>query len=357
VAPAEFVGPGSSREAFLSSVSDQRPVIAFTVGDVAGVGPELLAISLLRPETYAACRPIVIGPAGVLTERADQLGLSLRFKTIAKPNGASFEPGYVDVVEPAGIPPREGHGLGEVNVWAWKISGLCLGEAFRLAADGSVDGVVGAPINKEAFRLAGYDYVDEITFLTDVTGSPEPRLFGVLGDLWTTCVTLHVAFRDIAQTVKRDRVLEAIKAMHIVLDNAGTGSAAIAVAALNPHNGEGGLLGREEIDEIAPAVRDALDLGIDASGPYPADTIFPRALAGNLPGVVCMYHDQANIARKLRGFKDSASAFIGLPVPYATTAHGTAFDLVGTGKVDPSSFQAALRFVVGQCQSIDNGRP
>jgi len=123
----------------------------------------------------------------------------------------------------------------------------------------------------------------------------------------------------------------------------------IAVAALNPHNGEGGLLGTEEVEEIAPAVDDACGLGIRAQGPFSADTLFPRSFAEGVQGVICMHHDQANIARKLQGFRDSASAFLGLPVPYATTAHGTAFDLVGQGAADPSSFIAALRFVVGQC--------
>ena len=234
---------------------------------------------------------------------------------------------------------------------AGRIAGLCLTEAFSLAAGGRVQGVVAAPINKEAFRLGGFDYVDEIAFLMELTGSSEPRLFGILEHVWTTCVTLHTAFRDIPQAITKERVFGVIKSMHDALAKVGAGRAAIAVAALNPHNGEGGLLGREELDEIGPAVHDARDVGIDVSGPYPADTVFPRAIASKIRGVVCMYHDQANIARKLHGYQDSATAFIGLPVPYATTAHGTAFDIVGTGKADPSSLVAALRFVLGQCNA------
>ena len=334
----------------MSSMLDQRPVVAFTVGDIAGVGPELVAIALSRPEVHSLCRPLVIGPLRVIAERSRELRLSLNFRRVEHP-GNLIGPGFVGVLEPDGVAVAGTPKLGQVDPSAGRIAGLCLTEAFSLAAGGRVQGVVAAPINKEAFRLGGFDYVDEIAFLMELTGSSEPRLFGILEHVWTTCVTLHTAFRDIPQAITKERVFGVIKSMHDALAKVGAGRAAIAVAALNPHNGEGGLLGREELDEIGPAVHDARDVGIDVSGPYPADTVFPRAIASKIRGVVCMYHDQANIARKLHGYQDSATAFIGLPVPYATTAHGTAFDIVGTGKADPSSLVAALRFVLGQCNA------
>jgi 4-hydroxythreonine-4-phosphate dehydrogenase len=321
-----------------------------TVGDVAGVGPELVAMVLEGRDVYSTCRPVVIGVRRVLSDRAAALGLSLSFRVADGLADARFEEGCIDVIEPGDVRAMELPGPGQVDAVAGRIAGRLLETAFGLAAEGGVDGVVGAPLNKEAFRLGGYNYVDEIAFLTEMTGSSEPRLFGILDYAWTTCATLHVAFRDVARFVTRQSVLASITSMDAALRNSGLEEPRIAVAALNPHNGEGGLLGREEIDEIGPAVQEASCLGIRASGPFPADTIFPRVIAEGMRGVVCMYHDQANIARKLRGFKDSASGFVGFPVPYATTAHGTAFDLVGTGKVDPSSLIAALGFVVRQCQ-------
>lgn len=322
--------------------------MALTVGDVTGVGPELVAMSLSKPAPGAMCRPVVIGPYRVVVQRAAAVGAAVTFREITDISSARFEPGLVDVLQPYGAPLTSELPAGQVDVNAGMLAGKCLETAFQLAEEGSVQGVVGAPINKEAFRLAGYHYLDEIEFLADLTNSPAPRLFGLLDGLWTTCTTLHLPFRDVAASVTRARVLEAIASLYEALMRNTARPVRIAVAALNPHNGEGGLLGREELDEIAPAIEDARALGIDATGPYPADTVFPRAMASKMEGVVCMYHDQANIARKLRGFENSASAVLGLPAPYATTAHGTAYDLVGTGTADPSSLLAALDFVTRQ---------
>ena len=334
-----------------------RPIVALTVGDVTGVGPELVAMCLSKPGPSAMCRPLVIGPFPLVVQRAEAVGAPLTFREIAEVSAAKFEPGLVDVLQPAGAPLTAAPPAGQVDLEAGRLSAKCLETAFQLAEMGSVQGIVGAPINKSAFRLAGYDYLDEIEFLADLTKSPNPRLFGILARLWTTCATLHLPFRNVAASVTRASVLEAITAMNGALTRSGARAARIAVAALNPHNGEGGLLGREELDEIAPAIEDARSSGIDASGPFPADTVFPRAMASEMDGVVCMYHDQANIARKLHGFQHSASAVLGLPAPYATTAHGTAYDLVGTGTADPSSLLAALDFVTRQACPVAQEEP
>ena len=333
----------------MSTTPDNRPTIALTVGDIAGVGPELVAMCLSEESLYSMCRPIVIGPKGVFEARGRAIGVSLATREVLEPSPGVLEFGTVELVEPPGIDMDVP--LGEVDPRAGRIAALCLQAAFEMAAEKKIQGVVGAPLNKQAFRLAGYDYLDEIAFLAELSHSPEPRLFGILDRLWTTCVTLHVPFKDIASRITRERVFEAIVAMHDALERSGTAAPSVAVAALNPHNGEGGLLGTEEVEEIAPAVEAACTSGLDARGPFSADTLFPRSFAEGINGVVCMHHDQANIARKLHGFRDSASVFLGLPVPYATTAHGTAFDLVGQGAADPSSFMAALRFVVGQCHA------
>ena len=334
-----------------------KPIIALTVGDVTGVGPELVAMSLSQRGLGAMCRPLVIGPFPLVVERAKAVGATVTFREVGEVAGAKFEPGHVDVLQPAGAPISAAPPAGQVDVDAGKLAGRCLETAFQLAETGAVQGIVGAPINKAAFRLAGYDYLDEIEFLRDLTKSPNPRLFGILGRLWTTCATLHLPFREVAASVTRASVLEAITAIHEALVRNLSRSPRIAVAALNPHNGEGGLLGREELDEIAPAIEDARSTGINASGPFPADTVFPGAMTSKMDGIVCMYHDQANIARKLHGFQNSASAVLGLPAPYATTAHGTAYELVGTGTADPSSLLTALDFVIRQASPVETVHP
>jgi 4-hydroxythreonine-4-phosphate dehydrogenase len=292
---------------------------------------------------------VVIRPIELLESRSESIGVFLKFRQVAGPEERVHEFGTVDVLEPAGCEEAVRLPVGDVDPEAGRIVAFCLEKAFELALKDKVQGVVGAPLNKQAFRLGGCNYLDEIAFLDVLTHSEEPRLFGILVRLWTTCVRLHVSFKDIAGLITRERVLVPIRVMHDALQRVRAEEPSIAIPVLKPHDGQGGLLSSEEIDEVAPAAKDACALGIRVHGPFVADTLFPRAFAENVQGVICMHHDQANVVRKLHGFKDSASVFLGLPVPYATTAHCTAFDLVSHGAVDPSSYIAALFFVIRQC--------
>lgn len=322
----------------------QPPIIAITMGDPAGIGPELIVKVLSDSAIYEACRPFVIGDLAVMQEIDRTLESGLEFRAIADVPEAQFTPGTVDVLCPQGLE------LGEV-VWGrlapelGHAAALCMKTGIELGQTGDVHGMVTAPMNKEAFHLAGYDYMDELAYLADVTGSADTYIAGLVGNLWTAAVTEHVSLADAVQLVKQERVLRSIRRLSRLLERVGRGEGTIAVAALNPHGGEGGLFGREEIDEIEPAVRLAQQDDIDARGPYPADTLFVTALAEGYDAVLCMYHDQANIARKLLGTWDGATMFMGLPIPCGTTAHGTAFDKAGKGVCDPGSLRAALMSV------------
>lgn len=322
-----------------------RPTIALVIGDVAGIGPEVVLKALAERHTYSVCRPVVVGDASVLADRMPLLDSPVRVVKVENVDqAAALDHGTVGVLEP------EWEGFqriprAEVDGAAGHYAGLCLERAMQLATDGLVDGIVWAPINKQGFNLGGYRYRDEIEFLADRTQCADWRLFGVVDRLWVTPVTLHVPFRDVADLVTRERVLDAIAEIDRVLRELGKPEPAIAVAALNPHGGDGGVLGMEEIEHIGPAVTDAKARGIRAQGPFPADTIFPRAAAEGFDGIVCMHHDQANIARKLHPFPGAATVVTGLPVPIATTAHGTAYDKVGAGTADPGSLLTALRHV------------
>jgi 4-hydroxythreonine-4-phosphate dehydrogenase len=305
------------------------------MGDPNGIGPEIVAAALAAG---VGCRPIVVGDPEVMRAAAAVVGATLELVVVDRLDDARFEPGRVDVLAPARVAR---HTCGELTEEAGRAALACLTAAVRL----EVDAVVSAPLNKQALRLAGMRQHDELELLAELTACADPALIGVLPSLWTIAVTGHVPLRAVADLVTRERVLGSVRRLAAALA-VSTPRPRIAVAGLNPHAGEGGQLGREEIDHIAPAVGDARTEGIDAIGPLPPDTVFPQAVAAGAHGVVCMYHDQANIARKLHGRDGQATLYLGLPVPVATTAHGTAFDRAGTGTASPASLRAALETVI-----------
>ncbi len=323
----------------------EKPVIAIVMGDPAGIGPELIVKVLAEGNWHDRCRPFIIGDLAVMRDNASALAAPILFRALPDLTQARFDATTIEVLSPAefelgALPPPSVHPkLGEA-------AGRYLELAYQLALESQVDAVAMAPMNKESFRAAGYDYYDELQFLGDVTGSDEPFILGAAGPVWAVAVTEHIPFRDIVTYISRERVRAFIERLHAALCRLGYDEPRIAVAALNPHGGEGGLFGREEIDEIAPAVHDAIRQDIRAEGPVPADIVFKRALDGEFDGVVCMYHDQMNIARKLQPRGDIATIWMGLPVVGATTAHGTAFDIAGKGIADPGSLRAALDYAI-----------
>ncbi len=323
----------------------RKATIAIAMGDPAGIGPELIVKVLADETLFDRCRPFIIGDLDIMRVNAAQLGSALRFNAISDLDDARYKPAVIDLLHPPGfelgpLPPPAVHPkLGEA-------AARCLALAFELALQSRVDGVVMAPMNKESFRAAGYHYLDELQFLGQLTGSDDPFILGAAGPIWAVSVTEHIPFKDIVESLSVGRVCRYIKHLHSVLRKLGYASPRVACAALNPHGGEGGLFGSEEIDIIAPAISEAQAGDIDVSGPVPADIVFKRALDGDFDGVVCMYHDQMNIARKLQSRGDIATLWMGLPVIGATTAHGTAFDIAGQGIADPGSLRAALDAVI-----------
>ncbi len=323
----------------------EKPVLALTMGDAAGIGPELVVKVLAQDAVHDQCSPFVVGDPQVMAKACHVVGSPLRVHAIDRLAEARFSPLDVDVLCPDGVQIEAGR-WGVVDPAMGQAAALCLQRAFELAQNGQVQGVVSAPLNKEAFHLAGYAYMDELAFLADLTGSPAPFIMGLVDAFATVAVTEHVPFRDIAGLITKERVLRSIAALHEAVRKVQDAAATIAVAALNVHAGEGGLFGREEIDAITPAIREAQARGLTVHGPIPADTVFVRARDGEFNGVVCMYHDQANIARKLLATRRGATLFMGLPVVCATTAHGTAFDKAGQGIAEAGSLAMALRCAI-----------
>ncbi len=312
-----------------------KPRIGLLLGDPSGIGPELAAKLLQDPETLASAAVTLIGDPQIYAAGAAIAGAP------PKP------PPPVRVMEwrPEGAPAR--YPPAQVSEAAGAYALGSLEQGADLLSRGELDALVYSPLNKQAMKIAGLEDEDETHFFARLLKpSGLSSEVNIAGALWTTRVTSHVPLRAVAGLITRDRVTAAIRLLHDVLKANGLAAPRIAVAGLNPHAGEGGLLGSEEVEIIAPAVEDARATGIAASGPYPADTLFIAARRGDFDGVVTMYHDQGQIATKLMGFERGVTLIGGLPFPICTPAHGTAFDIAGKGSANPGPIREAFRIAV-----------
>lgn len=332
-----------------------RPIrLAVALGDPTGIGPEVLAralAALAHAERDAPVHLLLVGDEQTWRAGQEAAGVDLPVRPADAPAPLAAD-GVPFLAVAAG---RRDWQPGAVHPQAGRAAATWLEHAVRLALAGRADAVVFAPLNKEAIMRAGYPVRDEYELCAALAGSsdhdevnviPHPAFPEASGRLlWVARVTGHVPFREVAGRLTAERILRTIRLGHRIAA-AVTPRPRIGVAALNPHAGEGGLLGREEIEVIGAAIAAATGEGIDASGPHPADHIFRRARAGEFDAVVAMYHDQAQIATKLLGFDRGVSVGVGYPFVLATPSHGTAFDIVGTGRADPGPMLQALRIAL-----------
>jgi len=329
---------------------NEKPIIAFTMGDAAGIGPELILKVLSDPTIWDICQPLVVADFVVMEQMKAVVQADLVLERVDAPCEMGHQYPFVCVLQPDAVDLGPSV-WGKLNPANGQAAADCMGVAIDMAVQGEVQGIVLAPMNKEAFHLAGYDYSDELVWLAERTGATDAVMMGVMGreggsrGVWTIAVVEHFAFGQILEIMQTERILRYTGYLHLVLTRLDPTKARIAVSALNVHAGEGGLYGREEIERITPAIVAAQEQGMDVTGPIPADMVFAQALAGRYDGVVAMHHDQANIARKLQPMSESATIFFGLPVFCGTTAHGTAFDVAGQGIADPGSLIASTRMV------------
>ncbi len=308
-----------------------QPTIAITMGDPAGIGPEIVARALGEPEVRAACHPVVVGDPRIMARAAERVKSPLRLRTVQGVRGAGADPATLDVVATGEIDP-ETLKPGTLDARWGHSEAACVQWAVAAAKAGETSGIVSAPLNKETFHMAGYTAMDDMTYFQECFKSPQAYQVGEVAGLWTTPVTFHVPFRQIADLITVEAVLQKIRTLRQVMAAAKVSPLKIGVAALNVHAGEGGMFGREEIDAIAPAIQKARADGMDVVGPIPADSFFPLALRGDFRGMVFMYHDQANIGRKILGREQpGVSLFLGMPVPVVTVPHGTAYDIAWKG--------------------------
>lgn len=322
-----------------------RPVIAITMGDAAGIGPEIVVKALLSEAVYRICRPLVIGAAAILQDAIELVNHPLRLHIVKKSAEAQGQPGTIDLLDLANL-SRSEVTVGQVCRACGKAAMEYVAAGARLAQDGEVKALVTAPLNKEATRLAGYGELGHLEFLARLTGVREYATMLVSEPLRVVHLTTHHSLKDACQLVTKERILARLKLTHESFGNWGAKTPRIAVAAMNPHAGEGGLLGAEETTEIAPAINEARALGIDARGPVPADSVFTRALNGEFDVVLAMYHDQGHIPVKVHGFEESVSVALGLPFVRTSVDHGTAFDIAGKGVASSRSLEEAISVAV-----------
>ena len=328
--------------------ADNRPILAITIGDAAGIGPEIVIKALARPKVRQLCRPIIVGDLAVMEEH-------LRFWPSGEPpaivpawrdGGADVE-GWdwsseaLPVLQPG--PPLAGLEVGKLSAMAGRGAVEYVLAAVALAKAGKVEGIVTAPLNKEAIHLAGYTYPGHTELLAEQFGVKHYSLVLSARGQFIFHVTTHVSLRQALDLITGERVLAQVRLAHLLAKALGRGEETIAVAGINPHAGESGLFGREEIEVIAPALAIAKAEGIPVVGPLPADVVFPQAARGRYAFVIAMYHDQGHAVFKTLYFDEGVNVTVGLPVIRTSVDHGTAFDIAGQGLASDESLVEAIR--------------
>jgi 4-hydroxythreonine-4-phosphate dehydrogenase len=312
------------------------------LGDAAGVGPEIVAKLAVENFFSDYCRPIVIGDVRILERAFSSIGSSATFQVIETVDSIDWTKG-LPVLDQKNIDP-ELVPVGKLNQLAGKACLDMLQTAVELYKQKKIEGFCFAPLNKAGMKEAGCKFESEHHYMADLFQFTEP--FGeinVVGDLWTTRTTSHIPISEVSKNLSKESILRAVRLANSSLKASGIEKPRLALAALNPHCGESGLCGREEIDVIKPAIAEAQAMGIDATGPYPSDITFIKAFRGDFDGVVTMYHDQGQIALKLKGFDEGITIAGGLPAPIVTCAHGTAYDIAGKGIVKTRAFENAVK--------------
>jgi len=330
-----------------------RPVIAITVGDPCGIGPEITAKALNKPEIYDICNPLVISDADVMEQAVEIAKVDLQINSVESLRNCKYAYGVIDVLNIKNVNVKQFE-FGKVTRLGGEASFLYIVKGIQLASEGKVDAVTTGPISKKAINFAGHPYSGHTEIFAEFTNTKDYCMMLICKDFRVSHVTTHVPLRRVPELVNKARVLKVIQLTHEALIQMGIKSPRIAVAGLNPHSGEEGLFGMEEILEIEPAIREANALGIQAVGPVPPDTIFVKLRGGQFDAAVAMYHDQGHIPAKLVGFKydnqlgrwssvSGVNITLGLPIIRTSVDHGVAFDQAGHGMANAESMIDAIK--------------
>ncbi len=333
-----------------------KPVLLLTIGDPAGIGPEVTVKALAHPETYAGCAPVVVGDAEPVRAALGFTHSGLRLRVIDAPEQAGGDAGTIDLID-LRLLEGKAYEPGKLSAACGEAAFSYVTTAIGLAMRGRAAGVVTAPINKEALHLAGHRYSGHTEIFADYTHTRDYAMLLMSGNLRVIHVTTHVSMREACDLIKTPRVYRTISLAHEALEMLGIPDGRIAVAGLNAHASENGLFGREEEEAILPAIQQARREGMNVDGPVPPDTVFVKAVGGMYDIVVAMYHDQGHIPLKLHGFRmdpamglftaiSGINTTVGLPIIRTSVDHGTAFDRAGKNTANEMSMVEAVTTAV-----------
>ncbi|RLB26230.1 MAG: 4-hydroxythreonine-4-phosphate dehydrogenase PdxA [Deltaproteobacteria bacterium] len=320
----------------------ELPRIAVTIGDPAGIGPEIISEAFLREDIYRVCRPLVLGDVCLLRIVSKRIG-PLPFREIQSPMDAVGRPGTIDVIpvsrlKKGSVTPGRPTAEGGTAMVTYIL------KAVELATSGEVAAMVTCPINKELMNQVGYGFEGHTQLIAHLTQTKDYTMMLAGEKLRVALATIHCPLRDVAAKISKELIMKTITiTCHAMERDFGIENPRVAVAALNPHAGEAGLFGREDMEIIKPAVEEVRDSGLSVEGPFPADTVFYHAVNGRFDAVVAMYHDQGLIPLKLLHFSNAVNITLGLPIVRTSVDHGTAYDIAGRGMADPSSLIAAVK--------------
>ena len=339
----------------------KRPILGISTGDPAGIGPEITVKALMEPEIYELCKPLVVCDAKIIEQITTICGFNLKINSISHPADGIYQFGVVDVLDMKNI-DMDKFRFNTISEMTGRASFDYIAKVIELAKTGLIDATVTGPIHKEAIQKAGFHYAGHTEIYGDLTGTKDYAMMLADGGFRVVHVSTHVSLLDAIKRVKKERILKVIQLANDALKKISIAQPHIAVAGLNPHAGENGLFGTEEIEEIIPAIEAAKKLGIQAEGPFPPDTIFPKMRGGQYDIVVCMYHDQGHIPTKLLGFNynhqknlweglSGVNITLGLPIIRVSVDHGVAFDKGGKGDANPESMIQAITYGARLCGS------
>jgi len=319
-----------------------KPIIGIPLGDPAGVGPEIVVKALLDEQVHAVARPLVVGDAQAIRLALDLCERSADVRAVERPSEGFYRRGCIDLIDLPNLDMARLR-MGEPQAMCGRAAFEYIERTTRLAVAREVDAMATTPINKESLKAAGVPYIGHTEILAGLTDTPDPLTMFEVRGMRVFFLTRHVSLREACELVTKDRVLDYIVRCTEALKRLGVSGGTMGVAGLNPHGGEHGLFGREEVDEVEPAIREANALGYDVEGPIGADSVFHFALEGRYSSVLSLYHDQGHIATKTLDFERTIAITNGLPFLRTSVDHGTAFDIAGHGIASPVSMIEAIR--------------
>lgn len=319
-----------------------KPILAVTLGDAAGTGPELITRALADAEVRSVCRPLVVGDAGTVRAALAITREPATVRVIGRPAEAGDDPAVIDVLDLANLDAAN-IARGQVSANTGRAAYESILRAVAVTLAGEADAVVTSAINKAALHAAGFHYDGHTELLAELCGGPKVTMMLVAGKLRICHVSTHVSLAQAITRVRPERILDVVALADAGIRQLGVARPHLAVAGLNPHAGEGGIFGTEEIEFIAPAIAEANRRGFRVSGPYAGDTVFFRTLQGEFDGAIAMYHDQGHVAAKMLGIWQGVNVTLGLPIIRTSVEHGTDFAHAGKGTGDPRSLVQALK--------------